>query len=171
VNRNYFGDSYDMVKRFWADLLWEKARLYADPLFFEDEKLRLEFRNLTRIAMMTDEKPSDTYSILLDPDTGISPRGKAPQYVKIGYIARQVEKPGVRYVVTYDQSFPHCGEPVRREKMQQKMLTLGYPSLYYVSHAPFLFTAVSREALQELKTIITKAGVPKKLIEELGTVR
>lgn len=119
-----------------------------------------------------DEKPPGAFSILLDPDKGIRLEGKSNRmHVTTTDVAVQLKESGARYVVAYDQSFPHCSDPARRERMQQKMKSLAKAeclSLYYASHASFLFTARSRQDLQELKAILTEAGVPARRIEELG---
>ena len=177
MKRQFLGDSYDIVKRLWADLLRHTAPLYAAPLFYQDDDkskevdLQREFTRLTGIQMKVG-RPSGVFSILLDPDTGISLIDKPlPRYVTTEYIAEQLREPGARYVVTYDQSFPRCSDSARRERMQQKMKSLAKAeclSLYYASHASFLFTARYRQDLQELKAILTEAGVPAWRIEELG---
>ena len=178
MKREFLGDSYDMVKRLWADLLRKAAPLCADPVFFKDDDkdkegaLQREFTRLTGIPMEAG-RPSGVFSILLDPNTGISLKDKRPRYVTTAYIAKRLGESGVRYVVTYDQSFGHGGpkalEAARQEKMA-RMKEHGYPSFYYVSHASFLFAAGSQQDLRELRTIIEKAGVPSERIhEELST--
>jgi len=114
VKREFLGDSYDMVKRLWADLLRKAAPLCADPVFFKDDDkdkegaLQREFTRLTGIPMEAG-RPSGVFSILLDPNTGISLKDKRPRYVTTAYIAKRLGESGVRYVVTYDQSFGHGG--------------------------------------------------------------
>lgn len=57
MKREFLGDSYDMVKRFWADLLRHTAPLYADPRFYQDDDkskevgLQREFTRLTGIRI------------------------------------------------------------------------------------------------------------------------
>ncbi len=174
MKRKFLGDSFDIVKRLWADLLEHTAPLYADPLFYQDDDLQREFTRLTRIQMAGGQ-PSGVFSILLDPDTGISLTDKpSPRHVTTDYIAERLGESGVRYVVTYDQSFgrgdPKALEAARQEKMT-RMKEHGYPSFYYVSHASFLFAAKSQQDLRELRTIIEKAGVPACKLEELRTAR
>jgi len=171
----FLGDSYDIVKRLWADLLLETAPLYAAPVFYKDRVLRQAFTQLTRIRMM-DEGPSGTFSVLLDPDTGVSLTNKHPPgHVTPAYIADQFTNPGVKFVVTYDQSYRREKPKPKRQQMQEKMTEMikrhGCPSFYYVSHASFLFAAKSQQDLRELRTIIEKAGVPACKLEKLRTAR
>ena len=177
MKRKFLGDSYDMAKRFWADLLRKTAPLYADPVFFKDDKdkgcaLQREFTRLTGIQMEVG-RTSGVFSILLDPDTGISLTDKpSPRHVTTEYIAKRLRESGAKYVVAYDQSFGR-GEPkeVARQRKMTRMRKHGYPSFYYVSHASFLFAAKSQQGLRELRTIIEKAGVPACKLEELRTAR
>jgi len=77
MKREYLGDTYDAVKRFWQELLVDWAPLQAEPRFFPRD-LRQEFTQLTKIPMLTDDFP-ETYSILNDPDTGIRLPGEQNQ--------------------------------------------------------------------------------------------
>ena len=174
MKRELLGDSYDMVKRLWADLLKKAAPLYADPVFYKDRVLQREFTRLTRIQMKVGQT-SGVFSILLDPDTGISLTGKpSPRHVTTEYIAKRLRESGAKYVVTYDQSYRRektKPRQQRQEKMTEMIKKHHCPSFYYVSHTSFLFAAKSRQDLRELRTIIEKAGVPASKLEKLRTAR
>ena len=48
MKREYLGDLYEAVKRFWQELLVDWAPLQAEPRFFSRD-LRQEFTQLTKI--------------------------------------------------------------------------------------------------------------------------
>jgi hypothetical protein len=50
MNQKYLGDSYDMVKRFWADILRPIAPLCAHPDFIP-EPVRERFLRLTGMTL------------------------------------------------------------------------------------------------------------------------
>jgi hypothetical protein len=169
MNRRYLGDSYDVVKRLWGELLLDVAPLYAEPGFIPEE-LRKDFSRLTRIPMLP-PSVEERYSILNDPDTGIRPPGakmEGRKHVLLDRIRRQVQQPRVVAVVTFDQSY-HRGKTSNQEdQRRQKMGYLtgaGVFSFYYVSHAPFLFAFGSSEACLEVGERLEIAGIPRRRIE------
>lgn len=173
MKRDFLGDSYDAVKRMWSEMLTPWAPLFAEPRFFhDDETLRQRFVKLTRIQMLTDE-PQGAYSILNDPDTGIRLPSEQNQaegltHIAINTIIDQLRMPGVRCVITFDQSHYRNHGQSREEQRQAKMRPLvakGFSCFYYVSHAPFLFAARDSETLEELQKILTSAGIPEERLE------
>ncbi|HUJ09891.1 MAG TPA: hypothetical protein VL171_07675 [Verrucomicrobiae bacterium] len=174
MKRDFFGDSYDAVKRMWCEILSGWARLYAEPRFIPTE-LHQAFTRLTGIPMLADYRP-ETYSILNDPDTGIRlpnerTQGTSRKHIAITAIANQLQSNGVRCVVTFDQSFIRSRNLTPIDQRHSKMDRLrkeGFPSFYYVSHAPFLFAAPDEETLEELRTLLVNAGIPNdKRLENL----
>jgi hypothetical protein len=169
MKREFFGDSYDAVKRMWREMLADWAPLYAEPRFFDDEQLRQDFTRLTGIPMLTNDRP-EAYSILNDPDTGIRlpcehNQTEGRTHIAINTIIGQLRTPGVRCAITFDQSDYRNSGQTRKEQREAKMRCLvdeRFPCFYYVSHAPFLFAARNSEALDELQRILTGAGIPEK---------
>ena len=54
-------------------------------------------------------------------------------------------------------------------KIQLKYLNnIRFPSMYYESRAPFCFAFSSERALQDMKEILTNAGIPANRLEEAG---
>lgn len=174
MKRKYLGDSYDAVKRLWCELLHEWAPLYAESRFIPDE-IKTEFTRLTKISIMTD-KPEKSFSILNDPDTGIRLPGEKNQreghtHISISTIANQLKYRGIRCVVTFDQSYHRNGKGSHKDQRFAKMDGLrreGFHSLYYVSHAPFLFATPTHNLLIELKTLLQAAGIPSNRLEEFS---
>ena len=172
MKRHYLGDSYDALKRLWQELLADWAPLYATPTFIPID-LRQEFTHLTRIPMLPDDPPSK-YSILNDPDTGIRLPGKENQtegrtHISIKTIINQIRDSGAKCVITYDQSnYRNSGmklDEQRKVKIGQ-ILSEGFHSFYYVSHAPFLFAAPNNDALSQIQIILKTAGIPENRFEK-----
>ena len=166
------GDSYDIVKRFWRNLLRNWAPLYAEPTFIPDE-LREDFTRVTTIPILGGNPPPP-YSIFNDPDTGISlkDRGrKRKTHIAVETISEQLSTGKARCVVTFDQSFSFSAD--RKSLIVSKLNSLsacGYECFYYTSHAAFLFAVPKWQPIDELVGLIIAAGVPEaRLI--MGTGR
>ena len=171
MKRKYLGDSYDAVKQLWQELLSGWAPLHAEPRFLPRE-LSQDFTQLTRIPLLTNERPVP-YCILNDPDTGIRLPGEQNQtegrtHISIQPIIAQLQNSGVRCVITYDQSNYRNSELNLTEQRQVKMNQLaaaGLHSFYYVSHAPFLFAVPDTDALQQIHEILKNAGIPEDRLD------
>jgi hypothetical protein len=172
MKRKYLGDSYDALKRMWQELLSDWAPLYAAPAYIPAD-LRKEFTQLTRIPILKTRHPSK-YSILNDPDTGIRLPDETNQkegrtHISIDTIINQLKNSGAQCVITYDQSnYRNIGMKLneqRKEKMG-RILSEGFHSFYYVSHAPFLFAVPNIDALSRIQVILKNAGMPDNRFEK-----
>src|SRR5437867_2849648 len=74
MREKYLGDSYDLVKRFWAESLSPVGRLLAHPGFIPAE-MRAQYTLITNIPMLdslnSQNIDSRGFGLLMDPDTGI----------------------------------------------------------------------------------------------------
>lgn len=171
MKREYLGDSYDAVKRLWQQALSGWATLYAEPRFIP-EGIQEEFTSLTGIAMLH-AAPSEPYSILNDPDTGIRLPGEDNQaesrtHIALPTIRDQLRQPGLRVVVTFDQSDYRHSELKRDQQRRAKLRFLtesGLYAFYYVSHAPFLFAFPNDECRQQLRERLRSFGIPDERFE------
>ncbi|MCD4674495.1 MAG: hypothetical protein K8S18_00675 [Desulfobacula sp.] len=50
-------------------------------------------------------------------------------------------------------------------KMGQ-ILSEGFHSFYYVSHAPFLFAVLNKDALSQIQDILKNSGIPENRFEK-----
>lgn len=172
MKRSYLGDSYDVLKRLWQELLADWAPLYATPTFIPID-LRQEFTQLTRIPMLPDDPPS-IYSILNDPDIGIRLPGEDNQeegytHISIKTIIDQLRDNGAQCVITYDQSnYRNIGMKLdeQRKVKMRRIVSKGFHGFYYVSHAPFLFAVPNTDALSQIQIILKNAGIPGKRFEK-----
>ncbi len=154
-------------------MLADWASIYVEPRFIPEE-IRPAFEKLTRISMLTDQRPR-SYSILNDPCTGIRLPSSANQsegqkHISIETIIRQI-KIGAQCVVTFDQSIYRNIGLKPEEQRQAKMRRLAEAkchSFYYVSHAPFLFAFPNKEALKRVEGILKAEGIPQNRIEKIS---
>ncbi len=171
MKRDFLGDSYDLVKRFWRQLLTDWAPLFADPRFIP-ANLREEYSALTGIEMLPTPLP-ERFSIINDPDTGIRLPGVANQregrtHTAINAIISQLEELRPKCIITFDQSdYRHSGQTLEQQrgtKLGELRTRLRY-GFYYVSHAPFLFTFSNQSDMQYVQTLIVEAGIPAHRIQ------
>ncbi|MCG5526834.1 MULTISPECIES: hypothetical protein [Halorhodospira] len=163
MNPDYFGDSYDIVKKFFVERLHGIGyKVYADPMLtgeWEDDGAAfLKFIGVKH----AEDAPEDGRGIALfiDPDTGVNEKGSI-KHCPIGYAADQAGKFSI--VFAFDQSFSRAHETA--SKMQEKLAQLrdmGVNGFYYHSHAPFLFAARDLSHLSQARESFIKSGIPKK---------
>ena len=171
MKRDYLGDSYDAVKRLWQQVLQDSAPLFAEPRFLPPE-LRLDFTRLTNIPMLPPQPPA-VFSILNDPDTGIrlpaeDNQSETRTHTSITAILHQFQQHSPRCIVTFDQSDYRHSDLKRDEQRLAKMRSLSAGnafSFYYVSHAPFLFAFPTLGALQDIRALLLRAGIPENRFE------
>ena len=171
MKRDYLGDSYDVVKGLWQQLLADWAPIYAEPRFLPED-LQGEFTRLTGIAILPHNRPS-IYSLLNDPDTGIRLPGEANQsegrtHIAVASIVDQLRTGEPRCIITFDQSHYRSHELDLADQRGAKLRALhqsGFPAFYYVSHAPFLFAFPTIEELEEVRRRLEEAGIPADRFE------
>ena len=175
MHERYLGDSYDIVKRYWGQLLSPIAPVCVHPRFVP-QNLQDAFTKLTNIPVWvaTDDR-DEQYSLLLDPHTGIPLPDAANQDVRIShapieFIARLFDDTKLAFVICFDQTTNrqhdlsiHDQRDSKRDALAQR----GVFSFYYLSHAPFLFASKSRDVLNQVRHELLDAGIPEST--SLGT--
>ncbi len=159
MNPQWFGDSFDIVKRFFVENLNEIGyHVVVDPMLTgEWDGLEHKFYEFLK-AHPLNVKSNKKTALLLDPDTGVGIK-KTKQHVTIKCIAEQLSKHDV--VFSFDQSFSRGGNAT--EKITEKLMLLketGNYGFYYDSHARFLFAAKSIEILKEVEQQLLSSGLP-----------
>lgn len=169
----YLGDSYDIVKRFWADALKSLAPLYSHSRFVPIG-IRQRYTTLTSIPILdSDTLPGSHFSLLLDPDVGIplSSEGcgrPSNSHAPLSFIAQLNEQLSPMCMICFDQSYHRRHELTREAQRETKRLVLkerGVWSFYYVSHAPFLFMAGSPDNLVKVFQQLVSVGIPRSRLE------
>jgi len=163
MNLQWFGDSYDIVKRFFISNIREMGyQVFVDPkLTGEWDGLENKFYDFLGAGPLENlTSPSGRTALLLDPDKGIG-RKPTKEHVTIGMIVKHLQNHEI--VFSFDQSFSRGGDAL--EQMYKKLSLLkkeGAAGFYYDSHARFLFSAKLPEVLANLERHLVTAGLPKK---------
>ena len=163
MNSQWFGDSFDIVKRFFIGNIREMGyQVFIDPMLTgEWNGLENKFYGFIGAAPLESLATSvGKTALLLDPDKGI---GLYPtkQHVTVRMIVNYLQEHEI--VFSFDQSFSHSVDALK--KMREKLNLLkeeGAVGFYYNSHARFLFSAKSPEVFANLKRHLVMAGLPKK---------
>jgi hypothetical protein len=169
----YLGDSYDLVKRFWAESLRSVAPLYAHPRFVRPA-IRQPYTLVTSIPVLdTDKLPPRPFGLLFDPHTGIplpdeSVTEASPSHAPLPFIAQVNATLRPAYAICFDQSLHRHHALSKQQQLEKKREFLGgkgIGSFYYDSHAPFLFMAERSEFLSAVKARLVSLGVPPDRFE------
>lgn len=171
MNPKWFGDSYDIVKKFFVDTLKDIGyEVYIDPMFTgnwnEKEQHFINFIG----AKLNDgfEIPARKSAILVDPDTGIKEKASS-KHVNFNTIIQNLDK--YEIVFLFDQSFSRSKSS--EEQMQKKLSTLnklGGNGFYYDSHTKFLFASKNLNAINAIRERPLQIGIPRtRLITRKGT--
>jgi hypothetical protein len=165
----FLGDSYDLVKRFWAERLASIAPLFAHPKFVPSS-IEREYKKLVGIRILTSETVTrKPFGLFLDPDTGIplptaSSQNASIRHAPVSFISREMNRLKPKDLICFDQSHNrNCG--LTKEKQRHSKIAalreLGIASFYYVSHAPFLFAARDVADLELIRLQLVESGIPE----------
>lgn len=159
MNPKWFGDSFDIVKRFFAYSLRDlDYDVFIDPMLTGewdgDEETLYRFLGMRPV----EEYGGSESALFLDPDTGIG----ATASTKHTTIANVFDLLGTHEIVfSFDQSFSRGGSPL--PQMQAKLtrlIELGASGFYFDSHARFLFASLESERLKNLRNHFKNLGLP-----------
>lgn len=171
MNPKWFGDSYDIVKKFFVDTLKDIGyEVYIDPRFTGDWNGKEQhFINFIGAKLNNDFEISTRKSALLvDPDTGIKERASS-KHVNFNTIMQNLKK--YEIVFLFDQSFSRSKSS--EEQMQKKLSTLkklDENGFYYDSHTKFLFASKNLNAINAIRERLLQIGMPStRLITKKGT--
>ena len=164
MHPNYFGDSYDIVKRFFcAEISVLGYEIRIDPLFtgdWSDKEIDQFFRLVGVNRHALQQALSAPTALFLDPDTGVH-RRHGPKHVSLDRIADDTMRHAL--VFSFDQSFSRQSRPL--EVMSGKLDALsakGVRGLYYDSHARFLFASRSEATVNKLRQRLIETGIPER---------
>jgi hypothetical protein len=163
MNPKYFGDSYDIVKRFFcAELAALGYSVLARPMFRGEwngsEQIFLRFIGASE-SLDLPRGPS-RLALFFDPDTGVRHK-PGPRHVSLSQLADGAADHSLAFA--FDQSFSWAHDS--GTAMRQKLLTLqdlACFAMYYDSHARFLFVSKARATLTELRDHLVPLGIPAR---------
>jgi len=162
MNPIYFGDSYDIVKRFFCtELSVLGYNVMIEPMFTgtwngaENEF----FRFIGAKQHEAQKKDSIRSALLFDPDTGVH-RTASRKHISIVQLAHAAKHHSL--VFSFDQSFSwqHNSSQVMQGKLRA-LQEQGLHAMYYDSHARFLFAAMSEKSIAELREHLVCLGMPE----------
>jgi hypothetical protein len=161
MNPTYFGDSYDIVKRFFCrELQVLGYSVSALPMFTGEWKgAQGEFLRFVGAKPIEPEAVGSGRSALfVDPDTGVHEKS-SKKHVSLRELASHTKQ--YRLVFSFDQSFSrqHVAANAMREKLAL-LVEAGFSAMYYNSHARFLFVSAENLPLSELRGHFESLGMP-----------
>ena len=168
MHEKYLGDSFDILKRFWVELLSPVASMHAHARFIPTA-LQQRFTRLTGAPIVGQTpNPDSPYSLLLDPHTGIPLPNAANQNLRVShapidFIVGLFDDPQLSFIACYDQTAKReAGLPLvdQLDTKRNALLVHTVHSFYYVSHAPFLFASLSVDILNAIRKRMIDAGIP-----------
>lgn len=171
MHKKHLGDSYDLVKRFFAQALGSIATIYADSRFIPDG-IRTDYGKLISIDILP-ENVNHEFALFLDPDTGIYLPDGAQQnttrsHTSLDDIIKIFGESKPAFLICYDQAFHRklgLSKAEQRRQKREYLKTKGLESFYYVSHACFLFVATEKDMLQRIASEIRNNGIPPEKLE------
>jgi hypothetical protein len=161
LNPKYFGDSYDIVKKFFVDTLKDIGyEVYIDPMFTGDwDGKEQDFIKFIGAKLNNNFKnPVRKSALFVDPDTGIKDK-TSPKHIKFETIIQRLEK--YEIVFSFDQSFSRLKSS--KDQIQEKLSIfkkLGGNILYYDSHTKFLFASKNLNTINAIKNRLIQIGIP-----------
>ena len=165
MNPRGFGDSFDIVKRFFIKILKDAGyEVYVEPIFIGDWDDN-EHRFISFIGAKEGSPTSHKSALFIDPETGIGDRTTS-KHITIQSIIRHLDK--FEVVMVYDQSFSRSRsiEDQMREKLNL-FTKLGGHGFYYNSHARFLFVTKVDTITKKLVHLIQQSGLPRNRLISL----
>jgi hypothetical protein len=168
MNPMFVGDSYDIVKRFFiAELRTLGYSVKLDALFTGDWKPEETQTFLTLISMNMPIVTTNRSALFLDPDTGVREK-RGPKHITFDRIAEETRD--YEIVVAFDQSFSHgCIHAEAIADKIKQMTTRNCHSMFYDSHARFLFASRKATSIRELRQHLISLGLPRTRLHEAST--
>ena len=163
MNPEWFGDSYDIVKRYFVGMLKDKGyRVFVNPMFTGNwQVIEDSFHRFIGAPKFDGKKISgERTALLLDPDTGIG-KHKTAKHITIDDIIEELKQHDL--VFSFDQSFSR--NRTANDQMIEKLNLLsdkGLFAFYYDSPARFLFVGKSHNDVEILFHAIQETGLPKR---------
>lgn len=160
MKSDWFGDSYDIVKRFFVGVLGSLGYIvYVEPMPSGDwDPVERAFLSFLGARHVRDSRAPGRSALLLDPDTGVAER-PSRSHTSISSIVSHLARHEIVFV--FDQSFSRSAHPLAQVHAKlEKLQGHGAHGFYYDSHARFLFSSLSADRLSAFREELLKAGLP-----------
>ena len=161
MHPQWFGDSYDVVKRFFVEVLSDAGfETFVDPMLTSDwDGIEADFYRFLKAKPLETYEGGRNVALFLDPDTGVGKR-PSPQHTTVPLMAEKLSEFPI--VFSFDQSFSRGKDS--RAQIAEKLAAateLGASAFFYDSHARFLFLAESDELCHRVMSAILSVGLPR----------
>jgi hypothetical protein len=160
MRSEWFGDSYDIVKRFFVTEITALGyAVFVNPMASGNwAAVEPDFLRLLGARHVRDAVGNGATALLIDPDTGLSERGSASHATFDQIIAALNDHD---LVIVFDQSISRAAAPLGQLTSKLRRLDgCGVYAFYYDSHARFLFASRSPEPLAALRAALVATGLP-----------
>ena len=171
MNPDFFGDSFDLVKRFFCQELVKLGyTVSVDPMFTGDWKGREQdfFRLICAQPELSTNESRHT-ALFIDPDTGVR-KNSGRQHVSFDRLLKEASSNAL--VFSFDQSFSRQAKPADLVMLRSKLAAIeaqGCYGMYYNSHARFLFVSSQQVRLYELRDHLVSLGLPSERLLDSAT--
>jgi hypothetical protein len=183
MREHYFGDSYDIVKRFLLQSLapakeWAVLPMFThevSPNFVPEYETFLQAR-VASADLLTASADRTSYfaasalgkHVFLDPDTGIRleplRRSNAASYVLASEVVELCVHDPERLVVVFDQSLPRSGTKYAICKKLAYFHQKGLSGFAYVSHSCFVVLSAGAAGCSAARANLIATGLPSDRI-------
>jgi hypothetical protein len=156
MRAEYFGDSYDVVKKFLIErLIFAGFFVGINPMNNGSDEYLPKYYNFLGANDDIDNKTA----IFIDPDTGIG-RRDTQTHVSYDRISHLCDK--YKCVMIFDQGFSrNINQPVAIRNKINNFQAQGIQSMYYMSHACFCFCCKNNNDLLNVRNSIIQSGLPE----------
>lgn len=178
MRMQFFGDSYDVVKKFLLQSVAPSAEWAAFPMFshrvtaeeisayerflgvqvVSPESLNESTNRAQNLAVLTDHR-----HIFLDPDTGIKltfTRTDSDKYVFASELTALCQQMPERLLLVFDQSVPRGRAEHAIEVKLAHFKKEGVSGFAYLSHACFVVLSASESTCIRARANLLTAGLP-----------
>ncbi len=184
MNPQFFGDSYDLVKKALISWLMPFGGWAVHPMFTEDvppadarEFARFLNADLLSPKVLTAQTDREEYfkrcrdvgNLFLDPDTGVRLEGKpSPRHILAENLVEIVRVRPKALTLVFDQSYTRAAESARSNEIKRKLTFFAKYKVHgfaYNSHATFLLLCHDSELLERAYSVLLEAsGLLRKRI-------
>ena len=188
MRAQFFGDSYDIIKRSfiaWLSLFgpWSAHPMFTEAVAAKDARRFARFlgANLLSVELLTPDSDRESYfsscrragNLFLDPDTGVrlAPcRGARSARYVFGPELLSLVRARPRFLtLVFDQAFSRGPNGDRVREKLQFFASAGVAGLVYSSHAPFLLLSARATLLERARRRLLKvSNLPPERIITLG---
>ena len=191
MHPDFFGDSYDLVKREIIHGLAPAKEWVVHPMYFDFDtkpkpgfidayaaflRIELAVRDTTRDSLVKVAAAASPQHLFLDPDTGLwdnrgRPKsGSWDQHVKVDELADIADAREHGLTLVFDQSYSRTiRNKERRARAERKLQTLQgareerqVHGVAYVSHAVFIWVSKDEGLLAKAtQRLLDRSGLPR----------